>query len=112
MLPGGGIDAGEFPWQAAQREFKEEYGKQLPDLRKENNSFASFNYHNHTQIYIGCTRKQLASFDITTTKKPYEVSEAKWVCYDDVFSYDLKDSCANSLKKMIDTGTIQKVMYP
>lgn len=74
MLPGGQIDKGETPWVAASREFREETGQKLPDLRKEGNSFVPYDYTGkpnnppHTRIYYGETQIDLAEFDIDDTK--------------------------------------------
>lgn len=56
-IPGGKINKGEKKWHAAVREFKEETGNYLPDLRLENKEFTSYDYHGHTRIYIGQTNQ-------------------------------------------------------
>lgn len=96
MLPGGMIDTGEKPWEAMKREFKEEYGYDIPDLRVE-----SYDYHGHTRIYYGYTSQRLPAFDITKTKEPYEVVKAKWVQYDAVMEYDLKKYVRDSLSELM-----------
>jgi ADP-ribose pyrophosphatase YjhB (NUDIX family) len=58
-LPGGHIERGETPFHAARREFYEETGNILPDLRLEGTTFSSYEHihrnNTSTRIYIGTT---------------------------------------------------------
>jgi 8-oxo-dGTP pyrophosphatase MutT (NUDIX family) len=103
MSPGGHIDGDETPLDAMIREFKEETGFDLPKTQ----TLKSYDYNKHTRIYYGVASHQFPKFEITKTKKPYEVSEIKYVLYKDIFDYDLKTYVRNSLIDMMKNKKIK-----
>ncbi|GFR89439.1 MutT/nudix family protein [Elysia marginata] len=58
-LPGGKINSGETPWQAAVREFREETGFQLPSDARASRS-GSYVWRKHTAIFLLHTSKKLS----------------------------------------------------
>jgi len=98
-IPGGKIDKGESPWNAAVREFIEETGNNLPDLR-EGKVFTSYDYHAHTRIYIGNTSTPDLIFNIRNTNG--ETLQLAYITPEDIFSGRMPfvSYSLNSLKKI------------
>jgi len=89
-LPGGRIDPGETPWKAAAREREEETGSKPPCMT----NLRSYDYHDHTRIYIGHSKK----WGTSKFKKNSEIQSIKIVKLTDIFNYPLRDCAYKSFK--------------
>jgi 8-oxo-dGTP pyrophosphatase MutT (NUDIX family) len=103
-LPGGKIEKNETPFHAAKREFYEETGNILPDLRLEGNAFVPYDYvHRNssiTCIYIGYTDTPDLRFIIENTNG--ETNALKYLTLDEIMSgeYDFHTYIINSLSHL------------
>jgi 8-oxo-dGTP pyrophosphatase MutT (NUDIX family) len=103
-LPGGKIETDERPFHAAKREFYEETGNMLPDLRLEDKTFNKYDYvHRNssiTRIYIGHTDTPDLHFIIENTNG--ETNALKYLTLDEIMSgeYDFHNYIINSLSKI------------
>lgn len=75
----GGIESGETPEKALEREFKEETGHSLPSMKKQK----SFRYRN-AMVYLGYTESCIDSLS-TSRKKPHELLSVELVPLNDIY---------------------------
>jgi 8-oxo-dGTP pyrophosphatase MutT (NUDIX family) len=103
-LPGGKIEKDERPFHAAKREFYEETGNILPDLRLEGQTFNKYDYTHRngsiTRIYIGHTDIPDLRFNMGNTNG--ETNALKYLTINEIMSgeYDFHNYIINSLRKI------------
>ena len=98
MFPGGKIDKGERPWNAAKREFEEETGFELPRLKGGKRELYKFiRTHNNgtqTKIYLGFVqdsdRNDLHNKYNIHKVTDNETDEAYSVCFSSLAKNDFK----------------------
>ena len=97
MFPGGKIDIGERPWNAAKREFKEETGFDLPRLNGDKATGKLYEFirthrnRTQTKIYLGFVQDSSNKNDLY---RKYNKSKVKNNETDEAYSV-----CFSSLKK-------------
>ena len=94
-IPGGIIDPGETPWQAAEREFREETGNILPDITKEGINFEYYDIVNKsgtaiTRIFIGLTYTPDLILNINDIKFNDETDMLGYYSYDEIINGHIK----------------------
>ena len=106
-LPGGKIEKDETPFNAAKREFYEETGNILPDLRLEGKTFNKYDYTHRngsiTRIYIGHTDTADLRFNMGNTNG--ETNALKYLTINEIMSgdYDFHRYIINSLSEVWST---------
>jgi len=100
MLPTHKIDKNKSRWNTACQGFAEGYGKSLLDLSIEEKSLKSFIHNDNTYVYYGCIRRVLPSPNINKMEQQHIVDKIRWVRYDELDDYDIKDSSRKILKYM------------
>lgn len=90
-IPGGMVDSGETPWNAAVREWTEETGIELPDLRKEGKTFSSYikqHSTSGTKIYVGHTDISEKYFKLNKSHRLFnnETDDLQLYTYDEIMS--------------------------
>ena len=99
MFPGGKIDPGERPWNAAKREFKEETGFDLPRLDGDNATGDLYEFERthsngtQTKIYLGFVQDSSNKNDLygkydKSKVKNNETNEAYSVCFSSLAKND------------------------
>ena len=87
-LPGGRIERGELPFHAAKREFYEETGNVLPDLRIEGRNFDHYERRHRngssTLLYVGITNSPDLNFRYH--HKNHETNGLAYFSYEDIVS--------------------------
>lgn len=83
-LPGGGIDAGETPEQAAIRELQEEYLVSGKIIKKTSEYIDSFDHNLYTfQLYIGDQNPVLGK-DPELPEENQLLAEVRWMSLDEI----------------------------
>ena len=88
-IPGGRIDSSDYtPWSAAVREFREETGNKLPDIRDEDQIFRHHDREHDngsiTRIYIGQTLTPDLVLNMHDSKFNDETKDLKYFSFDEI----------------------------
>lgn len=100
MTPGGGVKNEDLQntnhpcWKALLREYFEETGNSLPNLT----NIKSFDYHDHTRIYIGIANPSEIKFKNTNETDAY-----MWIALDDLKNnkFPIKNYVKKSIELLI-----------
>jgi len=119
-IPGGGVDPGERAWDVAVREFREETGNKLPDLRTEGQIFKSHDIvHSNgsiTRIYIGKTTTPDLAIRTSDRKFNHETTDLQYFSYAEIYHRKIpfQDYALKSLQEIYSKdllGGNKKIIY-